>query len=77
VGAPTGTEGGDQLTTAPDRAIETSRFVAVHQSDPLAWPLPEAVALFLATGYTPRYDPSLRAEDIGPHPFEKHLEGKS
>jgi GNAT superfamily N-acetyltransferase len=178
VGAPTGTDGGDQLTTTPDRAIETPRFVAVHQNDPLASPLldelsveygtrygasagpeytdlraypaeefdppggvlivavsngvpvaggafrrydpstaelkrmwtasghrrrgygklvvaeleriallrgytrvylttgwrqPEAVALYLAMGYTPLYDPSLRAEDVGPHPFDKQL----
>jgi GNAT superfamily N-acetyltransferase len=37
------------------------------------WRQPEAVALYLATGYTPLYDPALRAEDVGPHPFEKHL----
>jgi GNAT superfamily N-acetyltransferase len=37
------------------------------------WRQPEAVALYLAMGYTPLYDPSLRAEDIGPHAFEKQL----
>jgi GNAT superfamily N-acetyltransferase len=37
------------------------------------WRQPEAVALYLATGYTPLYDPSLPAEAIGPHPFEKLL----
>jgi GNAT superfamily N-acetyltransferase len=178
VGASTGTDGGDQLTTTPDRAIETPRFVAVHQNDPLTSPLldelsveygtryggsagqeysdlraypaeefdppggvlivavsngvpvaggafrrcdsstaelkrmwtasghrrrgygklvvaelerialqrrytrvylttgwrqPEAVALYLAMGYTRLYDPSVPAEEIGPHPFEKHL----
>ena len=34
---------------------------------------PEAVALYLAAGYTPLYDLSRRAEDIGVHPFEKLL----
>jgi GNAT superfamily N-acetyltransferase len=37
------------------------------------WRQPEAVALYLAMGYTPLYDPSLRAEGIGPHAFEKQL----
>jgi GNAT superfamily N-acetyltransferase len=37
------------------------------------WRQPEAVPLYLAMGYTPLYDPSLRAEDIGPHAFEKQL----
>jgi GNAT superfamily N-acetyltransferase len=40
------------------------------------WRQPEAVALYLAMGYTALYDPSLRAEDVGPHPFEKHLVDK-
>ncbi len=39
------------------------------------WRQPEAVALYLAMGYTPLYDPALPAEDIGPHPFEKQLTG--
>jgi GNAT superfamily N-acetyltransferase len=34
---------------------------------------PEAVALYLASGYTPLYDPSLSAEIVGIHEFEKHL----
>ncbi|WP_069165083.1 GNAT family N-acetyltransferase [Nocardia altamirensis] len=34
---------------------------------------PEAVALYLATGYTALYDPAVPADEIGPHPFEKHL----
>jgi GNAT superfamily N-acetyltransferase len=180
--APAGTEGGDQLTTTSDGAIETLQFVAVHQNDPLASPLldelsaeygtrygtsdeeeyndlraypaaefdppggvlivavssgvpvaggafrrydrstaelkrmwtasghrrrgygklvvaelerialqrgytrvylttgwrqPEAVALYLSTGYTPLYDPSLPADDIGVHPFEKQLGSKA
>jgi GNAT superfamily N-acetyltransferase len=37
------------------------------------WRQPEAVALYLAMGYMPLYDPSLPAEDIGLHPFEKQL----
>jgi hypothetical protein len=37
------------------------------------WRQPEAVALYLATGYTPLYDRSLPAEAVGPHPFEKLL----
>jgi GNAT superfamily N-acetyltransferase len=37
------------------------------------WSQPEAVALYLATGYTQLYDPSLPAEEIGSHPFEKWL----
>ncbi|MBJ7291420.1 GNAT family N-acetyltransferase [Williamsia sp.] len=35
------------------------------------WRQPEAVALYLAAGYTALYDPSVPAEEIGPHPFEK------
>ena len=34
---------------------------------------PEAVALYLGTGYTALYDPELPAEEIGAHPFEKDL----
>jgi GNAT superfamily N-acetyltransferase len=34
---------------------------------------PEAVALYLSTGYTPLYDPAAPAERVGPHPFEKYL----
>ena len=34
---------------------------------------PEAVALYLSAGYTPLYDRSLPAEEIGVHPFEKYL----
>ncbi len=37
------------------------------------WRQPEAVALYLAAGYTPLFDRSLRSEEIGPHPFEKPL----
>lgn len=37
------------------------------------WRQPEAVALYLATGYTPLYDLSLPDEDVGRHPFEKRL----
>ena len=40
------------------------------------WRQPEAVALYLAMGYTALYDSSLRAEDVGAHPFEKQLIGK-
>jgi len=34
---------------------------------------PEAVALYLAAGYTPLYDRTRRPEDVGAHAFEKHL----
>lgn len=34
---------------------------------------PEAHGLYLATGYTPLYDRSLHPEQVGSHPFEKHL----
>lgn len=37
------------------------------------WRQPEAVALYLATGYTPLYDRTLPAEEIGRHAFEKQL----
>jgi GNAT superfamily N-acetyltransferase len=37
------------------------------------WRQPEAVALYLAAGYTALYNPSLPAEDIGRHPFDKVL----
>ena len=32
---------------------------------------PEAVRLYLATGYTPLFDPALSAEEIVIHSFEK------
>jgi GNAT superfamily N-acetyltransferase len=41
------------------------------------WRQPEAVALYLAAGYTPLYDFALAPEDIGRHPFEKRLLGNS
>ena len=34
---------------------------------------PEAVALYLSSGYTPRFDPSRPAEEIGIHAFDKSL----
>lgn len=34
---------------------------------------PEAVALYLAAGYTPLYERSLPSDEIGRHPFEKLL----
>lgn len=37
------------------------------------WRQPEAVALYLAAGYTALFDPSLPSEEIGVHPFEKSL----
>lgn len=37
------------------------------------WRQPEAVALYLAMGYTPLYDRSSHSEEIGRHPFEKLL----
>ena len=39
------------------------------------WRQPEAVALYLAMGYTPLYDQSLDSDEIGRHPFEKLLAG--
>lgn len=38
---------------------------------------PEAVALYLGTGYTALYDPAVPAEEIGAHPFEKDLSADS
>lgn len=38
------------------------------------WRQPEAVALYLATGYTALFDATVPAEEIGPHPFEKLLD---
>ncbi|OZC97151.1 GNAT family N-acetyltransferase [Rhodococcus sp. 06-235-1A] len=38
------------------------------------WNQPEAVALYLAAGYTPLYDRSLPSKTVGSHPFEKSLE---
>jgi GNAT superfamily N-acetyltransferase len=35
---------------------------------------PEAKGLYLATGYTPLYDPGLPPEQVGSHPFEKELQ---
>ena len=37
------------------------------------WSQPEAVALYLASGYTALYHPSLPAREVGPHPFEKYV----
>ncbi|WP_194819406.1 GNAT family N-acetyltransferase [Nocardia sp. XZ_19_385] len=37
------------------------------------WRQPEAVALYLAVGYTALFDPALPAEQIGAHAFEKVL----
>jgi GNAT superfamily N-acetyltransferase len=37
------------------------------------WRQPEAVALYLAAGYTPLYDLSLPPDDVGRHQFEKRL----
>lgn len=37
------------------------------------WRQPEAVALYLAAGYTALFDPTRPPEEIGPHPFEKYL----
>lgn len=37
------------------------------------WNQPEAVALYLATGYTPLYDTTLPSDEVGVHPFEKSL----
>lgn len=34
---------------------------------------PEAVALYLGTGYTPQFDPARPADQIGVHPFTKEL----
>lgn len=34
---------------------------------------PEAIALYLASGYTPRFDTSLPAEKVGIHTFDKSL----
>lgn len=41
------------------------------------WRQPEAVGLYLAAGYTALYDPTRSADEIGPHPFEKHLTRKA
>ena len=41
------------------------------------WRQPEAVALYLAAGYTALFDSRRPAEEIGPHPFEKFLVGKA
>jgi GNAT superfamily N-acetyltransferase len=38
------------------------------------WRQPEAVSLYLSMGYTPLYDQSLSADDVGRHPFEKLLD---
>ncbi|WP_245819626.1 GNAT family N-acetyltransferase [Rhodococcoides yunnanense] len=38
------------------------------------WRQPEAVALYLATGYTALYDPNLPSEEVGAHAFEKFLD---
>jgi GNAT superfamily N-acetyltransferase len=37
------------------------------------WRQPEAVALYLAMGYTPLFDTALPADHVGERPFEKHL----
>ncbi|MBO1739221.1 GNAT family N-acetyltransferase [Leifsonia sp. TF02-11] len=37
---------------------------------------PEAKALYLATGYSPLFDSSLPAEEVGIHPFQKSVGGE-
>ncbi|MEY9954229.1 GNAT superfamily N-acetyltransferase [Leifsonia sp. EB34] len=37
---------------------------------------PEAKALYLAAGYSPLFDTTLPAEEVGIHPFEKDLGGE-
>jgi GNAT superfamily N-acetyltransferase len=54
-----------------ERIARQRGYTRVHLTT--GWRQPEAVALYLATGYTPLYDPSLPADEIGPHPFEKLL----
>ncbi|WP_424809712.1 GNAT family N-acetyltransferase [Rhodococcus sp. 27YEA15] len=38
---------------------------------------PEAVALYLASGYTPLFDRNLTPDEIGVHPFEKVVEASN
>ncbi|MBV6539828.1 GNAT family N-acetyltransferase, partial [Ursidibacter maritimus] len=37
---------------------------------------PEAKALYLATGYSPLFDTSLPAEEVGIHPLRKSIGGE-
>ena len=59
-------------TTAPDAAAVTDAASA-PSSGTTGPRQPEAVALYLASGYTPRFDPALPAEQIGIHAFDKSL----
>ncbi|GAA1460611.1 GNAT family N-acetyltransferase [Williamsia maris] len=54
-----------------EREIAELGYQRVHLTT--GWRQPEAVALYLAAGYTALYDPSVPAEEIGPHPFEKRI----
>jgi GNAT superfamily N-acetyltransferase len=54
-----------------ERAALRCGYHRVHLTT--GWRQPEAVALYLAMGYTPLYDASLCPEDVGAHPFEKRL----
>ncbi|MFF5107676.1 GNAT family N-acetyltransferase [Streptosporangium sp. NPDC000509] len=38
---------------------------------------PEAAGLYLSTGYSPLYDLAADPETVGPHPFEKIIEGSA
>lgn len=61
-----------RLVVAELERIATQRgYARVYLTT--GWRQPEAVGLYLATGYTPLYDLSLPAEEIGRHPFEKQL----
>ncbi|MER5864120.1 GNAT family N-acetyltransferase [Kitasatospora sp. NPDC002040] len=56
-----------------ERAAEAAGYRRIHLTTGPRQP--EAKGLYLATGYTPLFDP---AEDqLGPLPFEKHLTGKA
>jgi GNAT superfamily N-acetyltransferase len=54
-----------------ERIALQRRYTRVHLTT--GWRQPEAVALYLAAGYTPLYDPLVPSPEIGPHPFEKQL----
>jgi GNAT superfamily N-acetyltransferase len=60
-----------RVLTELERAVAESGYRRIYLTTGPRQP--EAVALYLATGYTALFDPSLPPERIGPHAFSKVL----
>jgi predicted GNAT family acetyltransferase len=55
-----------------EREITARGYARIYLTT--GWRQPEAQNLYLRTDYRPLYDNSLSPEEIGKHPFEKHLD---